>query len=73
MKKQVSEINRPQRQVQDLGEHILLFSNYFDDEFCDSCIEDFRLCEEAGITVTRQQHMSDIKVHYRLMILQYLF
>ena len=58
MKKQVSEINRPQRQVQDLGEHILLFSNYFDDEFCDSCIEDFKLCEQAGITVSRQQHMS---------------
>ena len=58
MKKQVSEINRPQRQVQDLGEHILLFSNYFDDEFVILVLK-FRLCEEAGITVTRQQHMSE--------------
>ena len=52
--------NRPQkeREVHDLGEHILLFENFFSDEFIDSCIDDFELAEEAGMTVSRQQHHS---------------
>lgn len=46
------------REVHDLGEHILLFENFFSEEFMDSCIDIFEKASEAGLTFSRQDHVS---------------
>ena len=42
--------DKTEREVHDFGDHILLFQGFFDDDFCQSCIETFELCEQAGLT-----------------------
>ena len=41
------------RDIQDLGEHILLFRGFFDENYCRNCIEVFDKCEKLGITNDR--------------------
>ena len=41
------------KDIQDLGEHILLFRGFFDETYCNNCIEIFDKCERLGITYDR--------------------
>ena len=64
MKKSINELKEEayhrntEREIHDLGEHILLFQGFFSDLFCDQCIETFNACEERGLAFSRQDHQS---------------
>ena len=64
MKKNLNELKEEsyhrntEREIHDLGEHILLFQGFFSDLFCNQCIETFNACEERGLAFSRQQHDS---------------
>ena len=45
--------DRDEREVHDLGEHILLFENYFNHEFCEDCIHIFNECLQSGLVIDR--------------------
>ena len=49
------------REIQDLGEHILLFRGFFDQEFCNNCIDTFDQCENIGLTHDRNSSTLEIK------------
>ena len=55
MKKSVNQdTDRDWREIEDLGEHILLFKNFFSRDFCEDCIDTFEDVDRAGLTVKRQ-------------------
>ena len=64
MKKSINDLKEEayhrntEREIHDLGEHILLFQGFFSDLFCDQCIETFNACEERGLAFSRQNHNS---------------
>lgn len=45
--------DKDEREVHDLGEHILLFENYFNHEFCEDCIHIFNECLQSGLVIDR--------------------
>ncbi len=49
------------REVHDLGEHIILFDNYFSNEFCEDCIAIFDDAEASGLVVGRNNSGLSIK------------
>ena len=53
MKKSVKEDNS-WREIEDIGEHILLYRNFFSKDFCEDCIDTFEKCEQAGLTMKRE-------------------
>ena len=59
MKKNINDLNRnTEREIHDLGEHILLFQGFFSDRFCEQCIDTFNACEDRGLAFSRQDHNS---------------
>ena len=50
-----------EREVHDLGEHILLFENYFNKEFCEDCITIFEEAVDAGLVIDRNSSELSIK------------
>ena len=44
------------REIHNLGEHVLLFEGFFNNEFCEDCINMFEECERVGLTVKRPNH-----------------
>ena len=59
--KKINQEDQDRREVHDLGEHILMFDNYFSKEFCDDCIVLFEEAVDSGLVVGRDSSGLSIK------------
>jgi len=45
-----------QKEIQDLGEHVLMYRGFTDDQFIDSVMDVYHKCEARGLTMPRESY-----------------
>lgn len=61
MKRQIQrQQQEQQRNITDLGEHVLLFEGFCEDEFIDFVLSVYQKCEDRGLTLPRKSYDTQI-------------
>ena len=47
---------KSERDIEDVGEHIWVFKNFFSEDYIDELLDTFRIHEEKGLTLPRHEY-----------------